>query len=421
MTTIAVVGASLAGISATRALRAQGYRGRLVIIGDEGRRPYDRPPLSKNFLTGRITAVDLALESDDEALEAEWFLGVAATGLDTRRRVISCRDGRTVAYDSAIIATGARARMLPAAVGLGNVHTLRTLEDAERLEKQLAPGRRLVVVGAGFVGAEVAATARGIGMEVTLIGSGAFPLSSPLGLQMGALIGRLHEDNGVRLIGSARVASFVCEDAMAGKARTASAVRLADGRTVRADVVVLGLGSMPNTDWLTGSGLDLTDGIRCDAAGRTGVRGVFAVGDCSAWFDDRSGAYVRDEHWTGAMERPGRAVAALLADAATAHGAPPATGSGALDLPYFWSDQYGARLQFTGSASDADSVEIEAGDPAEHNFLAVYYRAGKAVAILGVNQPRLFTRWRKALTGATPKKRVLPGKETDATSLSPVC
>lgn len=421
MTTIAVVGASLAAISAARALRAQGYRGRLVIIGDEGQRPYDRPPLSKNFLNGRITVGDLALESDDEALEAEWFLGVAATGLDTLRRVISCSDGRSVAYDSAIIATGARARMLPAAVGLGNVHTLRTLEDAQGLKEQLAPGRRLVVVGAGFIGAEVAATARGIGMDVTLIGSGSFPLSGPLGMQMGALIGRLHEDNGVKLISSARVASFVCEDATAGNGRTASAVRLADGRTVPADVVVLGLGSVPNTDWLTSSGLDLTDGIRCDAAGRTGIRGVFAVGDCAAWFDNRSGAYQRDEHWTGAMERAGRAVAALLADAAAAHDAPTGTGPGALDLPYFWSDQYGARLQFAGSASDADSVEIEAGDPAEHNFLAVYYRAGEAVAILGVNQPRLFTRWRKSLTGATPNKRVPPGRETGATSLSPVC
>ncbi len=421
MTTIAVVGASLAGISSARALRAQGYRGRLVIIGDEGRRPYDRPPLSKNFLAGRITAADLALESDDEELDAEWLLGVAATGLDTRRRVISCSDGRTVAYDSAIIATGSRARMLPAAAGFSNVHTLRTLEDAQRLKEQLVPGRRLVVVGAGFVGAEVAATARGIGMDVTLIGSGSFPLSGPLGIPMGALIGRLHEDNGVKLISSARVASFVSEHAMDRNGRTASAVRLADGRTVPADVVVLGLGSVPNTDWLTDSGFDLTDGIRCDAAGRAGVRGVCAVGDCAAWFDGRSGTYQRAEHWTGAMERPGRAVAALLADAAAAPAVPTGPGPGALDLPYFWSDQYGARIQFAGTADGADSVEMVAGDPAGHTFLAVYYRAGEAVAVLGVNQPRLFTRWRKALNGSTSKECVPVQRKTGATSLSPAC
>ncbi len=416
MTTIAVVGASLAGISSARALRAQGYRGRLVIIGDEGRRPYDRPPLSKDFLAGRITAADLALESDDEELEAEWLLGVAATGLDTRRHVITCSDGRTVAYDSAIIATGSRARMLPAAAGFGNVHTLRTLEDAQRLKEQLVPGCRLVVIGAGFVGAEVAATARSIGADVTLIGAGPTPLSGPLGARMGALIGRLHEVNGVRLISGTRIESLVADGGNGGHAGTASAVRLSDGSTVPADVVVLGLGGVPNVEWLAGSGLDLAGGVRCDSAGRTGAFGVSAVGDCAAWFDSRSGSYQRAEHWTGALERPGCAVAALLADAAASPGAPTGAGPGALDLPYFWSDQYGARLQFAGTADGADSVEIEAGDPVDHTFLAVYYRAGAAVAVLGVNQPRLFTRWRKSLN-----KCVLVQRETGATSLSPAC
>lgn len=423
MRTVVVVGASLAGVSAARALRSQGYRDRLVIIGDEQWRPYDRPPLSKDFLAGRITTADMSLEAADEDLRAVWLLGAAATNLDTQRREVTLDDGRSVHYDSAVIATGSRARTIPEASGLTNVHLLRTIDDARRLKEQLVPDQRLVVVGAGFVGAEVAATARTLGMDVTLIGSDSSPLSGPLGEQMGAVVGGLHESHGVRLIGGVRFASFIEEDPIANDVaacecgrgevilrhgRRASAVRLADGTVVPADVVVLGLGGVPNIEWLEGAGLDTDGGIHCDSTGRTGADGVFAVGDCAAWFDDRFGGCHRVEHWTGAMERPARAVAALLADAAepeeagAAPGRPTGPGSGGLELPYFWSDQHGVRLQFVGSAHFADRVDIEAGDPADYSFLAIYYRADVPVAVLGMNQSRLFTKWRKALNTSAP-------------------
>lgn len=425
MRTVVVVGASLAGMSAARALRSQGYRDRLVIVGDEPWRPYDRPPLSKDFLAGRITAPELALEAADDDLRADWLLGASATSLDAHRREITLGDGSSVHYDWAVIATGSRARTVPEAQGLANVHSLRTIGDALRLKEQLVPGRRLVVVGAGFVGAEVAATARALGMDVTLIGSGPWPLSAPLGEQMGAVVGALHEAHGVRLIGGARFASFIVKDALVdeadaeeaavdesavdrGHGRTATAVRLADGTVVPADVVVLGLGGVPNTEWLEGAGLHASGGVPCDSMGRTRIQRVFAVGDCAAWFDERFGGWHRVEHWTGAMERPARAVAALLADAAMSEGAgttagrPPGPGVADLGLPYFWSDQHGVRLQFVGSAHLADRVDIEAGNPADQSFLAVYYRAGTVVAVLGMNQARLFTKWRKALNRPTP-------------------
>ncbi len=411
MQTVAIVGASLAGISAARALRSQGFGGRLVIIGDEPERPYDRPPLSKDFLAGRITAGDLSLETAGEDLDAEWLLGVAATGLDASGRIITLSDGTEVRFDAVVLATGSRARTLPEAAGKHNVHTLRTLGDAQRLKEQLSAGRRLVVVGAGFVGAEVASTARSLDMEVTIIGADAVPLAGPLGALMGAHIAGLHEAHGVRLICGARVESFALLDDVV------TAVRLADGREVPADVVVLGIGGAPNVGWLEGSGLELANGIRCDATGRTNVSGIVAVGDCAEWFDEHSGVHSRLEHWTGALERPAVAVAALLADLAEADGSavrnavadaevpPDAGGRVAAKRPYFWSDQYGSRLQFAGAAHLADRVEIEAGDPADFSFLAVYYLAEEAVAVLGVNQPRLFTRWRKALDKAGPMSR----------------
>ncbi|MDQ6753216.1 MAG: FAD-dependent oxidoreductase [Actinomycetota bacterium] len=420
MQTVAIVGASLAGISAARALRSQGYGGRLVIVGDEPERPYDRPPLSKDFLAGRITSGDLSLETPEEDLDAEWLLGVAATRLDVQGRVLTLGDGTEVRFDAVVLATGSHARTLPEVSGMHNVHTLRTVGDARRLREQLSAGRRLVVVGAGFIGAEVASTARSLGLDVTIIGADAVPLTAPLGAVMGAHIAGLHQAHGVRLICGARVESFaLLDDAV-------TAVRLADGREVPADVVVLGIGGVPNVGWLQGSGLDLADGIRCDAAGRTNVSGIVAVGDCAAWWDERSGVYSRLEHWTGALERPAVAAAALLADLSLLagvtlladpellvdpallagftlrDGVPPleagaAAGAPVLKPPYFWSDQYGIRLQFAGTAQLADRVQIEAGDPADFSFLAVYYRGEEAVAVLGANQPRLFTRWRKTL------------------------
>ncbi|GAB2966686.1 FAD-dependent oxidoreductase [Streptomyces pseudoechinosporeus] len=381
-----MVGASLAGLSAARSLRKQGYDGRLVVIGDELHRPYDRPPLSKEFLAGTIGEAELVLEADDEDLRAEWLLGVRATGLDRTNRAIRLADGREVRADGIVVATGAAACTLPGSEGLAGVHVLRTLDDARSLRDELAGGGRLVVIGGGFVGAEVASTAYALGLDVTVIEAASTPLAGPLGETMGAIVSALHADHGVRLLCGVGVKGLSGE-------RRVDAVLLEDGRSVSADIVVVGVGARPCVEWLEGSGIELDNGVKCGADGRTSLAGVVAVGDCANWYDPRAGVHRRVEHWTGARERPDAAVATLLAGGAVEPGVP--------RPPYFWSDQYGVKIQFAGHAAGADSVTIEEGAADERNVLAVYRRAGQPVAALGMNQPRLFTRWRKELARTT--------------------
>ncbi|GAA3588765.1 FAD-dependent oxidoreductase [Streptomyces osmaniensis] len=377
-----MVGASLAGLSAARSLRKQGYDGRLVVIGDELHRPYDRPPLSKEFLAGTLGEPELALETDDEDLRAEWLLGTRAVALDHAARTLRLADGRQVRADGFVIATGATARTLPGSAGLAGVHTLRTLDDARALRDELALGGRLVVIGGGFIGAEVASTARALGLEVTVVEAAPAPLAGPLGEAMGAVVSALHADHGVALLCGVGVKGLSGE-------RRVDAVLLEDGRTVPADIVVVGVGARPNVEWLEGSGVVLDNGVKCGADGRTSLADVVAVGDCANWYDPRAGLHRRVEHWTGARERPDAAIAALLAGGAVEPGVP--------RPPYFWSDQYGVKIQFAGHAAGADSVTIEDGTPDERNVLAVYRRSGIPVAVLGMNQPRLFTRWRRHL------------------------
>ncbi|WP_405816910.1 FAD-dependent oxidoreductase [Streptomyces sp. NBC_01390] len=382
MRTVAVVGASLAGLSAARSLRKQGYDGRLVLIGDEAHRPYDRPPLSKEFLAGTLGEAELGLEADGEDLGAEWLLGTRAIGLDRTDRSVRLADGRGVRADGIVIATGAAARTLPGADGLTGVHTLRTLDDARALRDELALGGRLVVIGGGFIGAEVASTAYALGLDVTVVEAAPTPLAGPLGETMGAVVSGLHADHGVRLLCGTGVKGLSGE-------RRVEAVLLADGRSVPADIVVVGVGARPCVDWLAGSGVALENGVKCGADGRTSLAGVVAVGDCANWYDPRVGAHRRVEHWTGALERPAAAVAALLAGGAVEPGVP--------RPPYFWSDQYGVKIQFVGYSGGADSVTVEEGAVGDRNVLAVYRRGGEPVAALGMNQPRLFVRWRKQL------------------------
>lgn len=385
MRTVAVVGASLAGLSAARSLRKQGYDGRLVLVGDEPYRPYDRPPLSKEFLAGAIGEAELALERDDEDLRAEWVLGTRATGLDRTERTIRLADGRELRADGVVIATGAAARTLPGSEGLAGVHVLRTLDDARALRDELARGGRVVVIGGGFIGAEVAATAYALGLDVTVVEAAPTPLAGPLGADMGGIVSALHADHGVRLLCGVGVKGL-------GGERHVDAVLLEDGRSIPADTVVVGVGARPCVDWLEGSGIALDNGVKCGADGRTSVAGVVAVGDCANWYDPHTGVHRRVEHWTGALERPEAAVAALLAHGAREPGVP--------RPPYFWSDQYGVKIQFVGHAAGADSVTVEEGSTDDRSFLAVYRRADRPVAVLGMNQPRLFTRWRKQLTSA---------------------
>jgi NADPH-dependent 2,4-dienoyl-CoA reductase/sulfur reductase-like enzyme len=384
--TVVVVGASLAGLSAARALREQSYDGRIVVIGDEPHAPYDRPPLSKGFLAGTASLDDIALGApDDEDLGLEWRLGTTAVGLDHVSRSVLLDDGTELQADGVVLATGARARRLPGGEDLEGVHVLRSLDDAISLRADLVAAGRLVVIGAGFIGAEVASTARGLGLEVTVVETQPVPLAGPLGTDMGAVCAELHADHGTRLLTGTGVAGLV------GTSRV-EAVELTDGTRLPADVVVVGIGATPNIEWLAHSGVALGNGVLTDARGATNIPGVVAVGDCAAAWSAAAERHVRIEHWTSALEQPATAVATLLGTG----GPTPAP------VPYFWSDQYGARIQFAGSRREGDVARVVEGSCADRSFLVVYERDDLPVAVLGMNQPRLFTRWRRQLRSAVP-------------------
>jgi 3-phenylpropionate/trans-cinnamate dioxygenase ferredoxin reductase component len=405
MNTIAVVGASLAGLSAARALRAAGFEGRLIVIGEEKHDPYDRPPLSKDFLAGRQEVADLALSIPGDAdLKIEWRLGQSATALrpagPSGGYVIELAGGEPVECDGVVIATGARARRLPGpgGAGLRGVHTLRTLDDALALRAELAPGTRLVVVGGGFIGAEIASTARELGAEVTLVELAATALAGPLGEELGAVFAALHVARGVEVLTGVRVETLV----PGPESDRVAAVRLADGRELPADVVLVGIGSIPNTEWLAGSGVlgagpdgDLAAGVAITDGGATNLPGVVATGDCAATHSRFAGRVIRYEHWTNALQHPSLAAATLL-------GVPAPRQPATAGVPYFWSDQYGLRLQFAGHYHPGDDVEIVEGDVAAHSFVAVYRREGRPVAVLGIGQPKIFGRWRKQLASENP-------------------
>ncbi len=381
---IAVVGASLAGLSTVRALRAEGYDGSVVVVGEERHQPYDRPPLSKDFLKGGMDADALALGDPDEyrELAVDWLLGVRAVGLDTAARTVTLADGRELRADALVVATGATPRSLPGAAGLAGIHTLRTLDDALALRAELTHGRpRVVVVGAGFIGAEVASTARSFGLEVTVVEAAAVPLERVLGRDMALICSSLHADHGVELFCGVSVAGFTGEGRVTG-------VRLADGRLLPADVVLVGVGVRPATDWLAGSGVRVDDGVVCDAGCATSVPGVVAVGDVARCPNPFTGRHARIEHWTSAMEQPRTAARTLLSGA---------TAGVPCTAPYFWSDQYHARIQLAGHVGPDDRPVVVDGDLDGRSFAAVYLRDGHPVAVLAMNRPKPFNRLRRTL------------------------
>ncbi|GHD25165.1 pyridine nucleotide-disulfide oxidoreductase [Streptomyces violarus] len=391
MRTVTIVGASLSGLYAARELRAQGYDGCLVIVGDEPHHPYDRPPLSKDFLTGRADETQLALTDTEETTElgAEWILGIRARALDARGRTVLLDDGRTVSTDGVVIATGASARRLPGDT-LAGVHTLRTLDDARSLREQLTRGRcRVVVIGGGFIGAETASSCSSLGHSVTVVEAAPLPLVPQLGAEMAAVCAALHHRGGVDLVTGTGVTGL-------RGTTTVTGVDLTDGRTLPADIVIVGIGTTPNTAWLVGSALALHDGVLCDDGCATALPQVVAVGDVAFVGGTRA------EHWTSATQQPRAAVTNLLAGR---------TVETATAVPYFWSDQYGARIQFAGRRTDGDTVRITEGElsdgaPAEGGFLARYERDGRMTAVLAVDRPRPFMRARRELARGAGEERV---------------
>ena len=332
-----------------------------------------------------MSEADIALGTpEDDALGLGWRLGRSAVRLDRAGAAVVLDDGMRIVSDSVVIATGARARQLPGPARPG-VHTLRTLEDARALRAELRPGSRLVVIGAGFIGSEIASTARSLGVQVTVVEVMATPLAGPLGTEMGAICAALHAEHGVRLITGAGTAE------LAGDPRV-RAVRLADGRELPADLVVAGIGAVPCVGWLAGSGLPVNGGVLTDERCATPAPGVVAVGDCASSRNRYTGGVLRLEHWTNAQRQPAIAAATLLGRDAAA----PAIAM----VPYFWSDQYACRLQFAGHRQEGDQVHIVEGRPAERRFVAVYRRGESPVAVFAMNQPKEFNRWRRQLAAA---------------------
>jgi 3-phenylpropionate/trans-cinnamate dioxygenase ferredoxin reductase component len=393
---IAVIGASLSGLRAAEQLRAQGYEGELVLVGAEPHLPYDRPPLSKEYLLGTVGVADLALaeQSDIDELDAQWRLGVAAERLDPAGGRVVLSSGEDVTADGVVIATGGAPRRLPAADGLRGVHVLRTVEDADALRADLTGGaQHVVVIGAGFIGAEVAATCRTLGLEVAIVEAMPVPLSTALGPELGAVCAGLHATKGVRLLTGTTVQEWLTAADGAGRRRV-TGLQLSDGQRLRADVVVVGIGMQPAAGWLADSGLLVDNGVLTNAGYVTEWPNVVAVGDVARPWSVRTGRYARREHWTDAAEGPAIAVRNLLAGQTVQH----------FDKPsYFWSDQYGTRIQYAGAAEPSDEIRFLEGAPADGTFVATYHRDGATTAVLAMNSPRLFTRLRRQLaTAAQP-------------------
>lgn len=368
---VLIVGGGLAAQRCAEALRRRGYGGPLRVACAEPDPPYDRPPLSKELLAGTVEDDSISYRPSwwYEEKQVELLLGMRAEALDPAVRTVRLDSGAELAYEKLLIATGSAARRLPFLDGFENVHALRTLADARRLRAELRSGARLAIVGAGFIGQEVAATARKLGAEVTMIEALETPLAPIIGTEIGAWFAELHRSEGVRVLTGA-----ILESAR-GRAGRVEELVLAGGRTVPCDAVLVGVGTAPATGWLEGSGLD-PKGVRTDAAGRTWLPGVFAAGDASVPFDPRFGNHSRTEHWDAAAWQGAAVAGAMLGERP---GTPP--------LPSFWSDQYGLRIQYVGHAHRADAVAVE-GDPAERSFEAVFSRAGVPVAGLAVGRPR---------------------------------
>jgi NADPH-dependent 2,4-dienoyl-CoA reductase/sulfur reductase-like enzyme len=376
---VVIVGGGLAGQRCAERLRRQGYDGPVRMVCAEPDPPYDRPPLSKQVLAGTADAGSLSYKPPwwYEEAQVEVLLGVRAVGLDPRRRRLAIDGGPPLVYDKLLIACGVAARRLRFLEGFGNVHYLRTRADAERLRAGLRAGARLAIVGAGFIGQEVAATARGLGVEVTMIEALPAPLANILGERLGAWFARLHGEEGVRLHAGSAIAG-------ARGAGMVEELLLEGGGRVPCDEVVVGVGTVSATDWLAGSGLDAA-GLRADVGGRTELRDVFAAGDACLPFDPRLGEHVRTEHWDAAAWQGAAVARAMLGEEP---GTPP--------LPSFWSDQYGMRVQCVGHPRGADGVQLE-GDPAARDFQALLTRAGKPVAGLTVGRPRAIPELRRQI------------------------
>lgn len=391
---IVVVGAGAAGATTAETLRRQGYEGRLTVVGAEPHPPYDRPPLSKQILSGRWEPDRVRLRAPEayDRARIDLRLGTAVTRLDRAGRTVELADGSRLHADAVVVATGVRPRTLPGAEALTGVHVLRTLDDALALREALGEGRRLVVAGAGLLGTEAAVAARGLGADVTLVGTEPVPLLDLLGPQAAGLVAAVHRDLGLRFR-RGRVTEVL------GSGGAADGVLLADGTRLPADLVLVAAGSLPNTEWLAGSGIRVEDGVVCDGLGAAGP-GVWAAGDIANRPDPRTGRRRRWEHRAQATEQAVAVARNLLAGTGARPVAP---------LPYFWTDQHDLKVQVFGEVAGADRCHIVEGSPAERKFTAVYCVGDQVRGAVAVNSPRAAQQLRP-LVETTARWTGLPAK-----------
>lgn len=384
---IVIVGGGLAAARTAEQLRRAEYTGPITIVSDEVHLPYDRPPLSKEVLRAEV---------DDVALKPrEWYdeknitlrLGAAATGIDTAAKTVTLADGTSLGYDELVIATGLVPRRIPSFPDLDGIRVLRSFDECMALRTHASSAKKAVVVGAGFIGCEVAASLRGLGVEVTLVEPQPTPLASVLGEQIGELVTRLHRDEGVDV----RTGLGVAEVRGTGHVDT---VVLSDGTEISADLVVVGIGSHPATDWLAGSGIEVANGVVCDEAGRTSAPNVWALGDVASW-RDATGHQARVEHWSNVADQARVVVPAMLGREVPT----------SVVVPYFWSDQYDIKIQCLGEPEATDTVHLIEDDG--RKFLAYYERDGVLVGVVGGGLPGKVMKVRGKIAAATPIAEML--------------
>jgi NADPH-dependent 2,4-dienoyl-CoA reductase/sulfur reductase-like enzyme len=384
---VVIVGGGLAAARTAEQLRRSEYAGSVTIVSDEDHLPYDRPPLSKEVLRGDTDDVTLKPAEFYSDNDITMVLGAGAVAVDTSAQTVRLTDGRDLAYDELVIATGLVPKRIPSFPDLAGIHVLRNFDESMQLRAEAGTARRAVVIGAGFIGCEVAASLRALGVEVVLVEPQPAPLASVLGTRIGELVARLHRAEGVDVRCGVGVSEVKGTDAV-------SSVVLSDGTEVQADLVVVGIGSRPATEWLDGSGIELDNGVVCDAAGRSSAPHVWAIGDVASW-RDTVGNQVRVEHWSNVADQARVLVPALLGQEA----------SSVVSVPYFWSDQYDVKIQCLGEPAADDTVHVVEDDG--RKFLAFYERDGVVAGVVGGGMPGKVMKTRAKIAGGAPIADVL--------------
>ncbi len=382
-----IIGGGLAAARTAEQLRRSEYDGAITIVSDEDHLPYDRPPLSKQVLRAETDDVTLKPAEFYEEKDITVLLGNGVSSVDTAAKTLTLADGTQLSYDELVIATGLVPKRISSFPDLTGIHVLRSYDQSLALRREAGAARRAVVVGAGFIGCEVAASLRALGVDVVLVEPQSAPLASVLGEQIGELVARLHRAEGVDVRCTVDVARVGGDDRV-------QSVTLGDGTELEADLVVVGIGSHPATDWLEGSGIEVDNGVVCDEVGRASAPHVWAIGDVASW-RDTVGGQVRVEHWSNVADQARAVVPSMLGQDALA----------AVSVPYFWSDQYDVKIQCLGEPEGTDTVHVVEDDG--RKFLAYYERDGAVVGVVGGGMPGKVMKARSKIAAGAPIAEVL--------------